>query len=203
PPQQAERTPPTPPQQQASAAPPAPPRPDSRPSQTPPAPEPSKQAGTGRTPPVQRPAEQSNSVQNTLERLRAAQAQQEAPRARASSPAGRPAAGGGAPNGNAMLSQGEIRGVADRISECWSVDAGMMGLDQIVVLLQVDMDPSGTIRNVRAPSGVPSDPRARAVFESARRALLDPKCSPLPIPREKIQAINNSTFRFNPKGLVR
>jgi hypothetical protein len=152
---------------------------------------------------VQRPAENSSSVQNTLERLRAAQAQNQAPNARASSAPGRPPAGGGAPTGNALLSQGEIRGVADRISECWSVDAGMMDLDKIVVDLRVEIDAGGTIRNVRAATGVPSDPRARAVFESARRALLDPKCSPLPIPREKMQSLSTSIFRFNPKGLVR
>jgi hypothetical protein len=103
-----------------------------------------------------------------------------------------------------LLSQGEIRGVADRISECWSVDAGMMDLDKIVVDLQVTIDAGGIIRAVRAAKGVPSDPRTRAVFESARRALLDVKCSPLPIPREKIDSVNKGTiFRFNPKGLVR
>jgi hypothetical protein len=59
------------------------------------------------------------------------------------------------------------------------------------------------VRNVRAPNGVPSDPRARAVFEAARRAMLDPQCNPLPIPREKLPALNNAIFRFNPRGLVR
>ncbi len=205
-PQQAQPTP-QPTQQQQAAAQPAPPTPTPPlplpPPPVPPPPTPSQTAGTGQTPPVERPAERSTSVQNTLDRLRAAQQQQEPPRARASSAAGRPASGGGSPTGNALLSQGEVRGVADRISECWSVDAGMLGLDQIVVELQVDVDAGGTIRNVRAPRGVPSDPRARAVFESARRALLDPKCSPLPIPREKLQSLNNAIFRFNPRGLIR
>ncbi|WBV41908.1 hypothetical protein [Pseudoroseomonas cervicalis] len=139
---------------------------------------------------------------NTLERLRAAQQQNEPPRARAT-PGGSPAAGGGAPSGAALLTAGEVRGVSERISECWSVDAGMLGLDQIVVELRVDIDPAGIIRNVRPASGVPSDPRARAVYESARRALLDQKCSPLPVPREKIPSLNSAIFRFNPRGLVR
>ena len=191
------------PQKQAAAQPPAPPRPTpTKPSTAPPAPEPSKEAGTGQTPPPPRTAERSQSVLSTLERLRAAQ-QNQPPRARPSEASGRPAQGGGAPTGTALLTAGEVRGVADRISECWSVDAGMLGLDQIVVELKVDMDPSGVIRNVRPASGVPSDPRARAVYESARRALLDQKCSPLPVPREKIPSLNNATFRFNPRGLVR
>ncbi|MBO1075421.1 energy transducer TonB [Roseomonas marmotae] len=152
---------------------------------------------------MQRPAERSNSVQNTLERLRAAQAQQEPPRARASTAAGRPASGGGSPTGNALLSQGEMRGVAERVSECWSVDAGMMGIDQMVVELRIDVDAGGTVRNVRAANGVPTDPRGRALFDMSRRALLDPKCNPLPVSREKIPALNNTIFRFNPKGFIR
>jgi hypothetical protein len=141
-------------------------------------------------------------VLSTLERLRAAQQQSQAPTARPSSP-GRPSPGGGSPQGSALLTQGEMRGVAERISECWSVDAGMLGLDQIVVELRVDIDPGGTIRNVRPASGLPSEPRARAVYESARRALLDQKCSPLPLPADKLPSLASSIFRFSPRGLVR
>jgi len=166
-------------------------------------PQPSQQAGTGQTPPVARPAERSNSVQNTLDRLRAAQQQSAPPQGRPSTAAGRPAAGGGSPTGNAQLSQGEIRGVADKISECWSVDAGMQGLDQMVVELQVVVDDGGVIRSVRSPRGVPTEPRARALYDMSRRALLDPKCNPLPVPSEKLQAIRTSIFRFSPRGLIR
>jgi len=59
------------------------------------------------------------------------------------------------------------------------------------------------VRVVRPAGSVPSEPRARAVFEAARRALMDPKCSPLPFPRDKLAAINTATFRFNPRGLTR
>ncbi|MGY4803829.1 hypothetical protein ACVMLK_20520, partial [Teichococcus aerofrigidensis] len=147
--------------------------------------------------------ERSQSVLSTLERLRASQQQNQPPRARPSEAAGRPAAGGGAPSGTALLTAGERQGVADKISECWSVDGGMMGIDQITVEVRVDIDQGGTIRNVRPAGGTPGDPRVRAVYESARRALLDPKCSPLPLPREKILSLNNTVFRFSPRGLVR
>jgi hypothetical protein len=143
-------------------------------------------------------------VQNTLDRLRAAAQQQTAaPQSRPSTAAGRPAAGGGSPTGNAQLSQGEIRGVADRISECWSVDAGMVGLDQMTVELRLDVDPTGMVRNVRPVNGVPTDPRARALYDMSRRAVLDPKCNPLPVPREKIPALANTILRFSPRGFVR
>jgi hypothetical protein len=152
---------------------------------------------------VARPQENSRSVENTLERLRQQQAQNQPPTARPTPQPGRPAAGGGAPTGTAALTQGEIRGLAEQIGECWSVDAGMLGLQDIVVELRVQLDGQGNVRNVvPGDRGVPTDARGRAVYESARRALLSPQCNPLRVPADKLQTVMSSTFRFNPRGLV-
>jgi hypothetical protein len=83
------------------------------------------------------------------------------------------------------------------------VDAGAPNLSEIVVELRVQLDGQGNVRNVVAASGVPSEARARAVYESARRALLSPQCNPLKVPSGKLPTLMASTFRFNPKGLVR
>ncbi|NMJ42559.1 hypothetical protein GWK16_15030 [Roseomonas sp. JC162] len=205
-PRQTQQTPPPPtpqpPQQQAAAPPrPTPPLP-LPPPPVPPPPEPSEQAGTGQTPPVQRPQERSNSVLNTLERLRTTQQQDRAPTARPN-PSGSPQQGGGSPTGTAALTQGEIRGLAEQISECWNVDRGMLGLDQIVVELRVQLDSQGVVRNVVPSGALPSDPRARSVYESARRALMSPQCNPLRVPPSKYGTVMASIFRFNPRGLVR
>jgi hypothetical protein len=208
--------PPRPPERapQVAQVQPAPPQPrpqaDPRPQRplplppppVPPPPEPAREAGTGQTPPVQRPQERSQSVLNTLERLRQQQ-QDRPPTARANPPPGAPQQGGGTPTGTGALTAGEIRGLADQISECWSVDAGAPNLASIVVELRVQLDAQGNVRNVVPASGVPSDPRARAVYESARRALLAPQCNPLKVPANKMQTVMASTFRFNPRGLVR
>jgi hypothetical protein len=152
---------------------------------------------------VQRPAENSTSVLNTLERLRQQQAQNQPPSARPSPQAGRPATGGGSPTGTQPLTQGEIRGLAEQVGECWSVDAGALNIAEIVVELRVQLDAQGNVRNVvPGDRGVPSEPRARAVYESARRALLSPQCNPLRVPADKYPTIMASTFRFNPRGLV-
>jgi hypothetical protein len=169
----------------------------------PPPPTPSQQAGTGQTPPVQRPQERSASVQNTLERLRQSQPPPTPPTGRPSAPPSQPSSGGGAPSGAANLTAGEIRGLAEQIGECWNVDAGAPNLSEIVVELRVQLDGQGNVRNVTAASGVPSDARARAVYESARRALLSPQCNPLKVPAAKLPTLMASTFRFNPRGLVR
>lgn len=206
-PRPAQPTPPAPAQPQTQAQ----PRPDPLPMPPPPAPpppnpqaQPTQQAGTGQTPPVQRPQENSRSVENTLERLRQLQAQQRPPAARPNPQSGRPASGGGSPTGTQPLTQGEIRGLADQIGECWSVDAGAPNLNEIVVEMRVQLDAQGNVRNVLpGQGGVPSDPRARAVYESARRALLSPQCNPLRVPADKYRTVMDSTFRFNPRGLVR
>ena len=146
---------------------------------------PPQTAGAGRTPPVQRPQENSRSVENVLERLRAQQAQQHPP------------------TGTAPLTQGEIRGLAEQIGECFSVDAGMLALQDIVIELRVRLDGQGNVREVvPGDRGVPNDARSRALYESARRALLSPQCNPLRVPTDKHRTIMESTFRFRTSGLV-
>jgi hypothetical protein len=43
-----------------------------------------------------------------------------------------------------------------------------------------------------------SDPRFRAFAERAMRAIRDPRCSALPIPRSELGKIGKLTFRFKP-----
>jgi hypothetical protein len=195
-------TPPTP-----AAPTPAPPRPTPPlplpPPPVPPPPEPSQAPGTGQTPPVQRPQERSQSVLNTLERLRQQQQpQQQPPTARANPrPASAPDRTGGTPNGVANLTAAERAGLADKIGECWAVDAGAPNISTIVVELRVQVDAGGVVRQVLPNGAVPTDPRARMVFEAARRALLDPRCNPLPLSRDRLEALRNTIFRFNPREL--
>jgi hypothetical protein len=173
------------------------------PPPVPPPPEPSQAPGTGQTPPVQRPQERSQSVLNTLERLRQQQQpQQQPPTARANPrPASAPDRTGGTPNGVANLTAAERAGLADKIGECWAVDAGAPNISTIVVELRVQVDTGGVVRQVQPNGAVPTDPRARMVFEAARRALLDPRCNPLPLSRDRLEALRNTIFRFNPREL--
>lgn len=187
----------------ASPAPPAdrpvPPPPPAAPPSTPQA------SGTGTTPPVPRPEERSNSVLNTLERLRQQQAANRPPTARPTPQPGRPAPAGGAPTGTDLLNAGERAAVGERIAECWRVDQGMLGLSEMRVSLVAIVDRAGVIRNVEpGPDGVPGEPRARALYEQARRALRDPACSPLPVPPGRLQAGENRfQFNFSPRGFLR
>jgi hypothetical protein len=154
---------------------------------------------------VPRPEERSNSVLNTLERLRQQQAANRPPTARPTPQPGRPAPAGGAPTGTDLLNAGERAAVGERIAECWRVDQGMLGLSEMRVSLVAIVDRAGVIRNVEpGPDGVPGEPRARALYEQARRALRDPACSPLPVPPGRLQAGENRfQFNFSPRGFLR
>jgi hypothetical protein len=190
-------------------APPTPARPEPAlplpPPPAPPPPVPAQTPGTGQTPPVARPEERSTSVLNTLERLRQQQQQQQPPTARPNPAPARPAAPGGAPTGTDLLNAGERGAIGERIGECWRVDPGMLGLADMRVSLVAIVDRGGVIRNVMpGPDGIPSDPRGRALYERARRALLDPACSPLPVPPGRLQAAENRfQFNFSPRGFIR
>jgi hypothetical protein len=144
-------------------------------------------------------------VLSTLERLRQQQAANRPPTARPTPQPGRPAAPGGAPTGLDLFSAGERAAIGERIGECWRVDQGMLGLSEMRVSLRAIVDRAGVIRNVEAgPGGAPSEPRARALYEQARRALRDPACSPLPVPPGRLQADSNIfDFNFNPRGFLR
>jgi hypothetical protein len=41
----------------------------------------------------------------------------------------------------------------------------------------------------------------RTAAESARRAVLDPRCSPLPIPQDKYEMFKEFIFNFDPKEM--
>jgi hypothetical protein len=140
------------------------------------------------------------SVTGTLERLRALQAQQSPAQTRGSGPTGQSARSRA--ETTERLTAGEIRGVADTIGRCFAMDVTAPGSMGVVVELRVEADATGVVRVVRPAGSIPSEPVARAVFEAARRALMDPKCSPLPFPRDKLEAINAATFRFTPRGLA-
>ena len=153
------------------------------------------------TPPVRTPEANSQSVLNTLERLRQTTPANEPPRGAPANAPARVASGGGAPTGTSPLTSGEKGQLANKISECWAVDAGGQGVSSIVVSLRVDVDTAGVVRAVRPADSYPSDPRVRAVYDAARRALLDPRCNPLPLPRERVAALRDTVFRFNPREL--
>lgn len=137
-----------------------------------------------------------------MERLRALQDQREPPRARPNPPRGG-APSGGAPGGveNARLAAGDIKAVGDKLRECWALEPGDRADLPRAVRLTVTTDGAGVIRDARvSPQDISGTlaGRARYFAEQARRAALDPQCSPLPLPRPMLGSIHTFEITFRP-----
>lgn len=187
-------TPPTP-----TPAAPAPPLPVP-PLPVPPPPVPS---ATSQPNPTKNPAAASQELQNTLEKLRAMVHQTQPPTARSNPAQGGAPNGGGNPNGNdtSALTAAQRGTIGDHVRPCWTTDPGALDLDKMQALLTVTTDPSGVVREAEvaaADQGRLSDPRFRAFAERAVRAVMDPSCAALPLPRNMLGKVNVLTFRFSP-----
>ena len=154
--------------------------------------------------PTTNPSPDSRELNNTLERLRAAQRQTQPPRARPNPDAARAPTTGGSRNGDitASLTTAQQGAIGDRVRECWTKDAGALEIERLSVQLIVTYDETGTVRIAEVGDDdrgrVSADPRFRAFAERAVRAVRDPRCAALPLPRTEIGRVGKLTFRFRP-----
>jgi hypothetical protein len=113
-----------------------------------------------------------------------------------------PQAASQAPLGS-ELSTSERDAIRQQIEQCWNVDVGMQGVEDIVVSLNVQFNPDGSVYRVdfADPLQLAIDERYRVLAERARAAVLE--CSPLRVMSAKnYNSWKNITFRFNPRGML-
>ena len=103
----------------------------------------------------------------------------------------------------ATLTANEIDAVRQAIRKCWTFHAGSQGAKDIVVDIQMELEPDGTVKTaeIMDKDRMAKDPAFRTAAESAKRAVLDKDCSPLPFPPKKYEQWKTSAFRFNPKDM--
>lgn len=103
-----------------------------------------------------------------------------------------------------QLTLSELDAIRSQIAQCWNVPAGARDARNLVVELQVDMNPDATVRNVRVvdESRMMTDSFFRAAAESALRAVRNPRCNPLRLPAEKFDTWKSFTLNFNPKEML-
>jgi hypothetical protein len=204
--QQKPPTPPPPPPPVAPAVTPLPPPP-------PLPPQPPPKTGTAAQPPstthqqhvLKTPKQLSQTVLNTLQDLKADQKQVKPPTHVYNPDAGGAPNGGGDPNSpaNSQLSGADKNAIAAAVRPCFDVDSGAQGLDQLTVLLVVQTDGGGIIRNATvspADQDKMTDPIFQAFANRAMNAVLNYQCSDL----SKILPPNmlgqTQTFVFNFHG---
>ncbi|QNT70859.1 hypothetical protein HQ394_17990 [Defluviicoccus vanus] len=123
---------------------------------------------------------------------------------------------GGAPTAASAASQAasaqagpvtasEIEGVRRQIEQCWNVPAGLKGTADMVVSIRVEMGIDGRPRSavIENAARMDSDPSYRATAESAKRAVLNPRCQPFKLPPEKYERWRTLTLVFNPAEMFR
>jgi hypothetical protein len=103
-----------------------------------------------------------------------------------------------------VLTGSEIDAVRQKIYHCWSIPAGAKGAADLVVDIDIEINPDGTVKKAEIvdQERLKKDGFFRIAAESALRAILDPRCQPLPFPPQKYEQWKSITFSFNPKDLL-
>jgi len=102
-----------------------------------------------------------------------------------------------APSLASVVTASEIQGVIDKVRGCWNSVVGAK--EAPVVSLVVEMNQNGTPIDAQfRDPGRMGDPIYRAVAESARRAILNPRCQPWPLSPDKYNSWRTITFNFDP-----
>ncbi|MGB1548700.1 MAG: cell envelope integrity protein TolA, partial [Alphaproteobacteria bacterium] len=97
----------------------------------------------------------------------------------------------------------ELDAIRSQISRCWNVPVGAKDAENLVVDIRVHVNPDGTIREARIldTDRMQRDSFFRTAAESAYRAVVNPRCSPLRLPPEKYEQWKTFTLSFNPKEM--
>lgn len=86
-----------------------------------------------------------------------------------------------------------------QIERCWIAPTEAVGRDGMVVEIRVRMRIDGTVRAVAVKDSerVSKDPFLRAVADSARRAVMNPRCNPWKLPPDKYDQWKEMVIVFN------
>lgn len=183
-------------QQQANAT-PAPPKPVV-PQAKPTPPKPTPKSDAKKTDTAQKPdkAETKNFSDNIAALLNKA-----APSGGGTASAKDPVALG-APKGkgSGKLSQTELDALRGQIAQCWRFEGGVMDANDLVVRLEIHLNPDGTLLGTPKVVNSSGNPAFQSAVLSARVAVL--KCQPYKLPLEKYDTWKDVIVNFDPREMI-
>lgn len=104
------------------------------------------------------------------------------------------------------LTISEIDAIKRQIERCWNVPAaiGAKDVEEMAVQIRIKLNPDGTLRESRIVDRFRMETNAtyKAVAESARRAVRNPRCSKFNLPLQKYDIWKDMVLRFNPSEMV-
>lgn len=91
-----------------------------------------------------------------------------------------------------------------QIEGCWNVPIGARNPEELAVEIKIWMNPDRTVRKaiIVDTARMAADKFFRTMAESAMRAVLNPRCSPLKLPPEKYDVWNEITLTFDASKMV-
>ncbi len=101
------------------------------------------------------------------------------------------------------VTMSEIDMVRRQIEQCWNLPGGAKNAQDLIVTITVEMNPDGIPRTaaIDDQAQMQSNSFYRVAAESALRAVLNPRCHPFKLPREKYERWKTMTLVFNPKEM--
>lgn len=90
------------------------------------------------------------------------------------------------------------------VQPCWNVNAGGKMAEELIVSLQVSVNPDMSVRDVKIldQGRYNQDTHFRAAADAARRALINPRCSTLRLPPEKYDRWKVFIYHFDPSHML-
>ena len=103
-----------------------------------------------------------------------------------------------------ILSISEVISLRQQLESCWIIPVGAKNAENLIVELKVFMNSDATVKHVEIVDKrrMNKDTFFRTAAESARRAVQNPACSPLNLPRNKYDKWKVMTLIFNPKDIL-
>lgn len=110
---------------------------------------------------------------------------------------------GKAPVTSDTLALSEMDALKYQLAQCWNVPAGAMNAEDLIVDIRIEVNPDRTVRQatIEDQGRYNHDSFFRAAADSARRAVFNPRCSPLALPPDKYDIWKVILIRFNPREM--
>jgi outer membrane biosynthesis protein TonB len=110
---------------------------------------------------------------------------------------------GEAPVTSDTLSLSDMDALKYQLAQCWNVPTGAMNAEDLIVDIRLEVNPDRTVKvaEIVDQGRYGSDDFFRAAADSARRAVFNPRCTPLQLPPDKYDTWKNILIRFNPKDM--
>lgn len=101
------------------------------------------------------------------------------------------------------LTLSDMDALRHQLAQCWNIPSGAVDAENLIVDIRVVVRPDRTVESATIvdQNRYRTEPFFRAAADSARRAVLNPRCSPLDLPDDQYDTWKNMIIRFNPREM--